>query len=356
MSEWSGNVRYIRVDDVTDGMKLAQNVIAPCGKTLLLKDLILRAHFVPGLKQYQITHVLIYNDAKAAPNLQLLSPQTKLKAIDIAKKLFDDVKLGRFLNSNHITVVVREMVDELLAQTQHLICLHRMGTVEEYLIEHSINTTIISNVIGLRCGFPREKLIALAKAAFLHDIGKTKVPPAILNKPGTLTTDEFESVKLHPQHGFNLIREMPDSTMQIAMVSLQHHEKYNGDGYPIKLANGQIHDFSRIVAISDVYDALTTDRCYRPGLPPDQALEMMSKDRGTHFDPYLYDIFANAVVKYPVGTFVEMTDGTVGSVVALTKDINKPEVILFRVDNEGSVVDRRINLIKEVNLSIRSSI
>jgi HD-GYP domain-containing protein (c-di-GMP phosphodiesterase class II) len=309
------------------------------------------------LRQLGVEKVLVVlADEQSGANNQVLSPRTKLKAIDIAKTLFDKVKFGRLLNSDILTTFVGEMVDELLSKDQLLICLHRMGTVEKYLIEHSINTTIVSTVIGIRCGFPREKLLVLAKGAFLHDIGKTKVPEAILHKPGPLTTAEFDMVKKHPQFGYNIIHEMTDCTVQTAVVSLQHHEKYCGDGYPAQLFQSQIHDFSRIVAIADVYDALTTDRCYRPGLMPDKAVALMSKERGMHFDPYLYDIFASQVILYPVGTFVELSDGSVGSVVSLTDDIYKPELNVVTVLQDGTMENRRVSLADETDLSIRSSI
>jgi HD-GYP domain-containing protein (c-di-GMP phosphodiesterase class II) len=358
MIERSGTVKYIPVENIVDGMRLARDVITPGGETLLLKELTLRAHFVYGLLAHQVTHVFVLDgEEQFSPDFQLLSSQTKYQAIDVAKMMFNSIKLGRLLNSQHITDFVGELVDELLSQTQLLVSLHRMGTVDEYLIEHSINTTIVSTVIGIRCGYPREKLLALAEGAFLHDIGKTKVPDAILNKPGPLTTAEFENVKMHTQYGFNIIRKMTDCTMQTAIVSLQHHEKYNGDGYPANLAQGQIHDFSRIVALADVYDSLTTDRCYRPGLPPDKALELMGKECGIHFDPFLYNIFANTVVVYPVGSFVELSDGSVGSVATLTADAYKPEVNLVIVNSDnGSVEHRRVNLLSEPNLTIRRSI
>lgn len=350
-------MKYIPVEQIVDGMRLAEDVITHEGETLLLKDLVLRTHFIPGLQQRGVETVLILRDGEqCCANFQLLSPRTKLKAIDIAKTLFDKVKFGRLLNSDILTTFVGEMVDELLGQDQLLICLHRMGTVEKYLIEHSINTTIASTVIGVRCGFPREKLLALAKGAFLHDIGKTKVPEAILHKPGPLTTVEFDTVRRHPQFGYNIIREMTDCTVQTAVVSLQHHEKYAGDGYPAELSHSQIHDFSRIVAIADVYDALTTDRCYRPGLAADKALGLMYKERGMHFDPYLYDIFANQVILYPVGTFVELSDGSVGSVVSLTDDLQKPEINLIDIHQDGTMTSRRINLAYETDLTISSSI
>lgn len=350
-------MKYIPVEQIEDGMHLAEDVVTPDGDiTLLRKDLVLRAHFIRGLQRQGVEKVLIIPPSEqTGSNFELLSPRTKLEAIDVANTLFNKVKLGRLLNSDLVTAFVGKMVDELLSQDRLLISLHRMGTVEKYLIEHSINTTIVSTVIGIRCGFPREKLLALAKGAFLHDIGKTKVPEEILHKPGQLTNDEFETVKRHPQFGYNIIREMTDCTVQTAVVSLQHHEKYCGDGYPAQLSHSQIYNFSRIVAIADVYDALTTDRCYRPGLAPDKALGLMTKERGMHFDPYLFDIFASKVVLYPVGTFVELSDGSVGNVVSVTEDVQNPEVNLITVHPDGTMTNRRVNLANEADLMIRSS-
>ncbi len=142
----------------------------------------------------------------------------------------------------------------------------------------------LSVSVGLRLGLRPAALRALAEGAYLHDVGKVGIPDHVLNKPGALTDEERAWIQEHPIVGTDIVGRAP-SLREALKVIRQHHERYDGGGYPDGLAGDEISLAARIVAVADVWDALTSDRAYRPAWPPDRALRHLDAGRGTHFDP-----------------------------------------------------------------------
>ncbi|MDP6717728.1 MAG: HD domain-containing protein, partial [Pirellulaceae bacterium] len=157
---------------------------------------------------------------------------------------------------------------------------------------HVKRVGLFSAVIAEAAGWPAAEAERIRMAAPMHDVGKIGIPDAILQKPGKLTHDEFEIMKSHAVIGAELLEGSESPMLETAQdIALHHHERWDGRGYPHGLAAMEITESSRIVAIVDVYDALTHDRVYRPALPEEKALAMMRADRGRHFDPHLLDLF-----------------------------------------------------------------
>lgn len=352
-------MRRVDINNIDEGMVLARDVETAQGTTLLVKGLHLKKRYGYGLRQYKVDHIYVV-DATATNSIYyadtyMVSPETKKEAMDLARIIMQGARVGRFVRDAYVSAVVYKLVDELLANDQILISLSRLGTADDYLVEHSVNVAIVSLAVGIRRGYPADKLRVLGKSAFLHDIGKVRVPTAILEKPAPLTVDEFNIVKKHPQWGFALLREAQVFGMHPALVSLQHHEKVNGRGYPLELQGQQINEMAKIVAIADVYDALSTDRCYRRAFLPDRTIAVMRQEAGSHFDRRLFDIFATSVVPYPVGTCVQLNDGRLGHVLQLTAQLSRP-VVNVVTEVESMVKTEMVNLLYKPNLSIISSI
>ena len=171
-----------------------------------------------------------------------------------------------------------------------------MGVVEEQrsqeTADHTRRVTEYCRVLGTGLGLSNQDVELLVAASPLHDIGKLGVPDAILLKPGRLTEAEFEIIKNHPGIGYAmLIHSKRDILQAAAIIAHQHHEKWDGTGYPQGLSGEAIHIFGRIVAIADVFDALTSDRVYRKAMPDEEVLDLLRRERGKHFDPALVDLF-----------------------------------------------------------------
>ncbi len=166
---------------------------------------------------------------------------------------------------------------------------------DAYTHGHSLRTAELAVELGLQMALPPDRLRIIARGAYLHDLGKIAIPDHILNKPGSLTEEERRIVEMHPQHGFELASTAP-SLHEVLPVILHHHERMDGMGYPAGLVGTAVPLEARVVAVADVWDALTSDRAYRSGWPQSQALAHIEAGRGTHFDPLVVDALVRVIL------------------------------------------------------------
>ncbi len=208
--------------------------------------------------------------------------------------------------------------------------------------------------MGVALDLNRNDLNNLGMGAILHDIGKVFIDKKCLNKKGRLTDEEFAEMKKHPIEGYRYIRANFNIPVQASMGVLQHHEKYDGTGYPVQKAGDDISLFGRIIAIADVYDAITSDRPYRKGILPSKAMEYIMGGAGYHFDFELVSIFVKKVAAYPLGTCVKLSNGLMGIVVENFADTSmRPKIRVIEKDKDQEA--RYINLkedFKTNNLTI----
>lgn len=247
-----------------------------------------------------------------------------------ASKLYDDAKSlqHKMLNSltEHKTINVLEakestdaIVDSIFRNQDALACLTRLRIKDEYLVEHSLNVSILITIFAKHLAFDREDIEQVALGAFLHDIGKVLVPPEILHKPGKLTSPEYEVMKSHVTLGMEVLNESPDLSKIVNEVVQQHHERLDGNGYPQQLNKKDISQFGRMIAIVDSYDAMTAERVYKAGMHPIKAFKILMKDAPKSYDNTLVEQFVNCLGIYPIGTLVKLTSGKLGLISRLNK-------------------------------------
>ncbi|NQZ25111.1 MAG: HD-GYP domain-containing protein [Colwellia sp.] len=257
-----------------------------------------------------------------------------------ASKLYDDAKSlqHKILNSltEHKTINVLEakestdaIVDSIFRNQDALACMTRLRIKDEYLVEHSLNVSILMTLFAKHLAFDREIIEKLALGAFLHDIGKVLVPPEILHKPGKLTPQEYEVMKSHVDLGLEVLKENPDLPELVIEIVQQHHERLDGKGYPKQLTKQQISQVGRMIAIVDSYDAMTADRVYKVGMHPIKAFKILMKDAPDSYDNTLVEQFVNCLGIYPIGTLVKLTSGKLGLISRLNK--NQPLLPFVRV-------------------------
>ena len=240
--------------------------------------------------------------------------------------ILEDVKLGKNIRVDGLNPVVSQMMNSVFRNQNALACLGQIRSKDNYLFEHSVNIGVLMAVFGKFKGFSRDILDTLVMGAFLHDIGKIKVPNEILHKPGKLTRDEFEHMKKHVDYTKELLAQaegIPHVAMQIAA---EHHEKMDGTGYSQGLKGEEISLYGRMAGIVDVYDALTSTRCYKEGMPPSMVLKMMTDWGGSHLDTQLLHEFIRCVGVFPVGSLVELTDSHLAIVLENGKNPLRPLV------------------------------
>lgn len=248
-----------------------------------------------------------------------------------AKSIMSGLRVGRALDLNNARTVVNQCVESVLRNENALLLLTKIKHQDEYTAEHCINVSILAAAFGKHLGLLEGEIRNLALCGLLHDVGKTRIPDQVLNKPGALTPGEFDIMRQHTTHGRDILMGTSRSLGTAVDVAFSHHERLDGSGYPRGLRAQQIPYFAKIIALVDTYDAITSNRVYDRGRASMQALDIIHKHRGAQFDEELADAFIQMIGIYPPGSIVEMLNGEVGIVVqSHPKHKLKPRVLMVR--------------------------
>lgn len=272
-----------------------------------------------------------------------LEQHTFTKELKIARKIhsrtrsyvdqaLEDVRLGQAVDTEAAREIVSEIANSITHSQHALVWLTNMKERDEYTSIHCMNVCVMSVSFGRSLGMDKAELEVLGLGGLLHDLGKMRVPLDILNKPGKLTFEEFEVMKTHPMEGYKMLEEQGDLPSEVLDIVKHHHERRNGKGYPEQLEGDQINNMTRIVAIVDVYDAITSDRCYHDAISPYDALKNMYEWVKEDFDKDMIEKFIQCLGIYPIGSVVELNRGHVGIVVSASKK-SKLRPILMLVEN-----------------------
>ena len=245
------------------------------------------------------------------------------------------VKQGQALDIRSVDHTVQQTIQRIVTNKELLNSLIDLRVYDEYTYAHSSNVMSLSLVVGAALGYSVDRMRVLGIGALLHDIGKSMVPEAILHKPGKLTAEEFRIMATHPANGIMLLSPYAWATQDIRNIVFQHHEKFDGSGYPLGIKGDAIAEFSRIVSVVDVYDALISNRPYKKGLPPNVVYEAIVHGAGTHFDPRIVEAFTRFIVPYPAQAWVVLSTGQLAHVV----QVNRMHLDRPLVDLEGTLID-----------------
>lgn len=242
------------------------------------------------------------------------------QAKDYVKQMWEDARLGKSIDPEGARQLASSMVDSIMRNENALVWLTQLKHRDEYTSQHSLNVSVFSILFGRHLGLNKAQLKLLGFGALLHDIGKMRIPLEILNKPGRPTPEEMELLKKHPEYGKEILAEKQSDLPPVVFdIAYSHHERYDGSGYPLGLSGNEISRFTYIVSIVDVYDAVTSDRCYHMGISPHEALNLMYGLKPKSFHPDLVEEFIRCLGIYPVGSVVELESGEVGVVMSVNR-------------------------------------
>lgn len=269
-----------------------------------------------------------------------------------AKKIYDktrsyidtalnDVRLGESVDTKQAKVLVGELAENIARSPNAMVWLTHLKNRDEYTSIHCMNVCILALSFGRYIGLERNELELLGLGALLHDLGKMYVPDEILNKPGKLTEAEFEIIKRHPVDGHKLLSSKDDMPRASLDIVLHHHERTDGTGYPAGLNDSQLDRLVKMASIVDVYDAITSDRCYHDGMSPYEGLKNMYNWTEGNFDPELMQLFIKCLGIYPVGSIVEINQGQIGVVVGVNEETKLKPVVLIVMDKDKQPLKMR---------------
>lgn len=349
-------MRFVPTHCLREGMVLGDNLYNNYGDLMLTSGTVLSKTYVDSIQRLQYNGVYIEDDiSKDIHILNIINDSVRAQTVKGIKDVFihcekDSAELKPDLKKAKMQI--ENIVDEIFAHRHLMVNMIDMKVFDDYTYYHSVNVAVLSIVLGIALKLDREELCNLGFAALLHDIGKVFVDREILNKPGKLTPTEFEEIKTHSLLGCNHIKKgygVPNSTY---MAILDHHEMYDGGGYPNNLKGDNISWYGRIITVADVYDALTSDRPYRKAMLPSDAMEYVMAYTTTQFDPRVVEVFVKKIAPYPIGTCVRLSNGLTGIVVENYEELcMRPRVRIF-MDHDRDVEPYELELADYQSLNI----
>lgn len=352
-------MRFIPITYVQPGQRLAADLTASKNKILVRRGVVLSAPLIRKVGTLGFQGVYIDDDlSEGLEIIDVVSHDLKMKTKNEVEALFTSVETNFVSNAvmkmSSIKGLVQNIVDEIFHNRRVMLNVIDLRAYDDYTYSHSLNVAVLSIIVGITLGMSKDSLNELAMGALLHDIGKMFVDKDILNKPTKLTPEEFEHMKKHSELGYDYLKSHFDISQNSRIAALQHHEHYNGEGYPSKISGQDIHLFGRIVCLVDVYDALTSDRPYRKAMLPSDAMEYIMSGFNTLFDPEIVRALTRKVAPYPVGTILRLSTGELCIVTENHEGTGLRPVVRIVEDNKPT--DRVIDLANDrsaLNITVK---
>ncbi|HQD49828.1 MAG TPA: HD-GYP domain-containing protein [Defluviitaleaceae bacterium] len=347
-------MRLVPVSCLKGGEIIAKPVIDENGSRLLAKNTSFKKYYKKQLEARGIDRIYIADKLSEGIEIKdVISEKTRIKTINIVKDTLAIFKATQQIDVSQLETSVIQIVEDILSNKEILYDMVDIKTKDDYTYGHSVNVAVLCVMLGRKIGGDKSYLKKLALGGLLHDFGKILVPDEILNKPDKLTEEEFDIIKQHPFQGYQIFKDNPLLTPISKVMILMHHEKINGDGYPLGMTKNQIHEGARICSVCDVFDAMTSKRAYRNEYTIVNTLNEMERMTKNHLDEDLFKTFRGMICYYPVGTTVLLSNETV-AIVEQNKigSIDKPTVRVIYDLKTKQEVFRRVDLsaTKEVKI------
>lgn len=352
-------MRKVAVDYLRQGMRVGKPLYNSAGQVLLNAGVVLSHKYITHLKKIGVPFLYIEDNFTDDILIDDIIPdELRYKTIKEIKTVFQNqTRLGKhsFADTIKVERSVQEIVTELINNKNAIVNLVDVRSYDDYTYAHSVNVCILAILTGIAMKQSRPVLYHLGMGALLHDMGKMHVPLEILNKPGKLTEEEFRIMKQHSTFSYQKLTQQEGISSLSARIAYEHHERHDGSGYPNGLKNNEIHILSQITGMVDMFDAITADRVYRKAFPVHEACEMIAAAGDYYFDYKLILPFLNNIAVYPLGTALELSNGSLAIVtkVANGYPANRPTVRVITNEGKQKVAPYEVQLDATPDLNIK---
>lgn len=339
---------FVRIRSLEPGMKIDQTIKDRLDRVLIARGTLLDEYLIEGLKKRHVPGVYIQEGEEDLPTVteevlpayvshkieEYRKPdRTKVQISESVKKrisegvqfLYNDTESAEFTSTTEtITHDLMKAIDKNVALA---VDISALKTSDEYTFKHSVDVATLSMIIAKNLGRSSQEVYQIGIAGLLHDMGKSKIPNEVLNKPARLTDEEFALMKQHSLLGYNILKDKKEFSRSISLAVLQHHEKINGTGYPLGAQADQITPYAKILSVADIYDALVTERPYKKSFSQRTAVEMIMS-MTSELDLEAMQCFLRSIILYPVDSTVQLSNGEKARVVKNNADfVLRPTVV-----------------------------
>lgn len=342
-------MRKISLDRARTGYYIARTIHSLDGLVLLSAGSQLTEELIRQLEKYNITEIFIEDDLSRGITItEAIKEEIVIDVKSKMKVLMTTPSIKIAVDGRKVMEMIENLLTNMLKSDFIVANLCDIRSVDDYTYSHSVNVCILSLITGIALGIKGDSLKELGMGALLHDIGKVMIDDNILQKPTNLTINEYDEVKKHTVYGYEILKNSNDVSSTAHIIALSHHERKDGSGYPYNLKNNEIPLPARVVAIADVYDALTTNRIYRKKMLPHEVVDYMCSLSNKHFDKAVLDAFISHIANYPVGTAVKLNTGEKGLVAKYNKNFPNKPIIRVVIDENGKMLvkPKEIDLFK----------
>lgn len=347
----------VQTQQLEEGLVLSENIYAKSGRPIMNKGTVLTTMHIEVLQAFLIKGVQvstsnltpIKKDIKEIDQVEKRFSQLYIDAVKEYKKLFMNWQAGANVDPYQVRQCIAPLIDTVNSHSKEILTIYKLNVVRDYIFHHAVSVALIAVFIGNKLNLSKGDCTQLALAGLLSDCGMAKVPPFLFEKKDKLNEEEYSEVKKHPVYGYQMLKKVTGIKDGVLLSVLQHHEREDGTGYPLSTKSAKLHSFSQIVAVADVFHAMTSERIHSKKHSPFSAIETMTGTFGK-FSPKVLKVLVDSFMHIAKGMKVQLSNGKEGEIVFIEQ--SNPTKPLIKLDK----TDEIISLKYQHNVSIKDII
>ncbi|CUH95748.1 hypothetical protein P22_1828 [Propionispora sp. 2/2-37] len=339
-------MRRILLDNIQPGMYLSRALIAPDGAVLLHEGIEMKERYINYLREQGIEY--LYIDEPKTEDIvveDVINPKLRQQALQTTVEIINNFQVGKGVDLSKVKSIVSDMINQLGQKREIMVHFIDIRRKQDYMFTHAVNTCLLSVMTGIAMGYNDTQLEELGLAAMLHDIGKIKFSPNLSQRyPRRLTEAEKEEYRQHPFYTLELLKDNPLLNTNILNACFQHHERWNGSGYPMGLEGDVINEYAQIISVADAYDRLISGLPHRKPTPVYYAAAILKKAAGQYFNPLIVDNFIKNIAIYPIGTTVKLNNNQTAVILDVDKENKQTPIVRIMSGEDSSKINQLIEL------------
>lgn len=345
-------MRRVLREGIRAGMTLAQPVYGINGQVILNSGIQLTEFHISKIAELDAQYIYIQGESQLFDQNDIAAQNAKNEIVLAAHQALDEVRVGKYVDTQAIKNKVLTLLEECCMHKEIQPLFIAMQNCNDYLFKHAVCGYFFAMMMGMSYGIEGHRLRDLGLGALLRDVGMITISRDILNKPGTLTPEEMAIVKQHTEKGYEILRRNPDISLASANCALQHHERFDGSGYPRGAKESGIHEFAQITALADVYSSMTANTPYRKALSVYDTLAIIEKTGAAYFNPELIRVLVSNVAIYPLGAVVRLNNQAIGIVNDYADELRTKPIINITKDEAGNRVNTTLTIDMAANPAV----